>query len=255
MSRQERDARLFDAAAERYGRKDVVHSSSIARKAQLLHAVGPLLARSPRLGAIVEIGCGIGASAAYLQGHFDRYLGIDHSPVMIEHARRFNQHVPGTAFVASDASLATLPRDSADLVLAVGALHHIADVAGTLAALRDAAKPGAWFVAIEPQNGNPLIQLMRGVRQRVDEHYSKEQVFFSEAALTGLLERAGLARITTSYHGLLTPPFAQVIMNPQAVFAPLSRAAVRFDDWCAARLPRLVGRLTFNLVVRGGVEK
>jgi SAM-dependent methyltransferase len=255
MSRQARDAQLFDAAAERYSRKDVVRSSSIARKAQLLHAVSPLLARSPGLGAIIEVGCGIGAAATYLQGHYERYLGIDHSPGMIEHARRFNQHVPGTTFLASDAPHAALPRDSADLILAVGALHHISDVDRTMAALRDAAKPGAWFVAIEPQNGNPLIQLMRGVRQNIDEHYSKEQVFFSEAALVGLLERAGLAEITTTYHGFLTPPFAQVVMNPQAVFEPLSRAAVRFDAWCAARLPHFVNRLTFNLIVRGVFRK
>jgi cyclopropane fatty-acyl-phospholipid synthase-like methyltransferase len=39
-----------------------------------------------KIPVLIEIGCGIGASAEYLDGHFDTYIGIDYSEEQIRYA-------------------------------------------------------------------------------------------------------------------------------------------------------------------------
>jgi len=255
MSRKDRDATLFDSIAGQYAKKDIARSSSIARKAQLLYAVGPVLKKRKTLGTIVDIGCGAGASASYLSGCFERYIGIDHSEKMIDAARALNKNVPGAEFVVSDAISAAIPANTADLILSIGALHHIEDLDTALGSIKKIAKPGAFFVAVEPQNSNPIIQSLRRIRQAVDKGYSREQVFFSEKRLKTLLAAHGITDLNAEYYGFLSPPLAQVILNPQAIFARVSLAAVRFDAWCAGHLPVFMGRFTFNIIMRGIFSK
>jgi hypothetical protein len=65
----------------------------------------------------------------------------------------------------------------------------------------------------------------------------------------------GITDISVDYQGFLTPPFAQVVMNPQALFAPLSRAAAQIDAWLAAHLPGSLSKISFNLVIIGRFPK
>ncbi|MDD5439639.1 MAG: class I SAM-dependent methyltransferase [Candidatus Omnitrophica bacterium] len=255
MSRQNRDKALFDDIAVNYGRKDSVLSSSIARRAQLDHAIAPVMNATGPLDTIVDIGCGIGAQAVYLKGRYRRYIGIDHSGKMIEAARLFNRDIPNAEFIAREAEDPGLQPDTADLILAIGALHHMTDLDKTLDALRRIAKPGAFFVAVEPHNANPFIQCFRKARQLIDKGYSREQIFFRDKTLIDLLIRHRLDDLTVEYYGFLSPPFAQVIVNPQTIFAPLSRIAARADAWCAGHLPLFINRYTFNMIVRGRFNK
>ena len=250
MSREKRDQALYDDFAEQHIRKDVLAASAIARRSQLFSALGPELSQRPNLGTVVEIGCGVGAPARYLAGRYHRYIGLDHSAQMVRAARVFNTGNERATFLAANARQTPLSAHTADLILSIGALHHMSDLDAVLQHLCIIAKPGAMLVAREPQRANPLIQGMRWLRARMEASYSEEQIFFSESELVDVCQRNGLKVVAVDYQGFLTPPFAQVVMHPQAVTAPLSQAADRLDNWLHHHLWPPLKQLSFNLAIR-----
>ena len=255
MTVEQADRDLFDRIASHYARKDSVVSSSLARKSQLLFAIKPVLDELPTLGTIVEIGCGVGASAKYLAGHYERYIGIDQSKEMIKAARVFGQDNSRVEFIVASAKSKNLPQNIADVILSVGALHHMTQLDEAVESLVKIAKPGAFLVAREPQNGNPFVQMMRWMRGKVDSSYSRNQVFFSQQGLRDLFAKYGITDISVEFQGFLTPPFAEVVMYPQILIASLSRAAIKIDSWLNMHLPGFLRKLSFNIVVIGRFTK
>ncbi len=248
-SLEERDRRHFDQIAEAYARKDRMPSTRVPREYQVWHCVQPILNQRESLGTIVEVGCGVGRAAKYLRGRYDRYIGIDQSRQLIEAARAFNADCPAE-FICANIKAPDLPRHVADLVILIGALHHMTEIDVVMDALCRLAKPAAWLAAFEPNNGNPVFQLLRRLRQRVDPHYSAEQRFFAPHELDGLLRRHGFTEIDLSFQGFCSPPFAEVVLRPQAVFAPLSRLATGLDRLLDGRRSTPWRLLSWNLVAR-----
>jgi SAM-dependent methyltransferase len=251
VTREQADRALFDRIASRYARKDSIASSSLARKSQLLFAVRPVLDELPNLGTVVDIGCGVGASARYLAGHYERYIGIDQSEEMIRAAIAFNRGNPRVEFIAENAKSRDLPQNVADVILSDGALHHITGLEDVMDSLVRIAKPGAFLVVREPQNGNPFLQAMRWIRGIMDPSYSREQIFFSEGDLRDLFVSHGIMDLAVEFQGFLATPFAQVVMYPQALIVLLSRAAIQVDSWLNAHLPGPLRKLGFNIVLVG----
>lgn len=251
IARELADQALFDTIAKQYARKDSIASSSLARRTQLLSAIQPVLVDQPNMGTIVEIGCGVGASAQYLMGRYERYIGIDQSEAMIEAARLFNQSNPRATFLVGNARAPDLEPNVADTILSSGALHHMTELDQVMESLVRIARPGAYLVVIEPQNGNPLFQLMRWVRGKMDPSYSSDQIYFSEHDLTDLFTGHGIDDLSIDFQGFLSTPFAQVVLFPQTLSTPLSRAASHIDPWLASSLPGSLKRLSFNIVIIG----
>jgi len=252
---EQTDRALFNRIACFYARKDSYIPSSLARRSQLLSALKPILDERCNLGTIVEVGCGIGASAKYLVGCYERYIGIDQSEEMVKAARMFNQGNAGVEFIAENIKSKDLPQNVADVILSVGALHHMTELEDVIASLAGIAKPGAFLVAREPQNGNPLIQMMRRIRGIIDPTYSRGQIFFSEQALKELLTKNDITDLSIDFQGFLTSPFAQVVLRPQFLFVPLSRIATQVDPWLKANLPRPLKKLSFDIVAIGRFDK
>jgi SAM-dependent methyltransferase len=250
MTREERDQTHYDTFARQQARKDILPASSIARRSQLFSALGPILTQSSSLGTVVEIGCGVGAPAKYLQGHYDRYIGLDHSTNMIGAAVSFNAGNSQAIFIAANAKTVPLPPHTADLILSIGALHHMSELDVVIQALTRLAKPGAWLVVREPQRANPLIQGLRRLRTRLDGSYSEEQIFFARQELVDLFQRNKLCELSDEYQGYFTPPFAQVVLSPQTLTMHLSRLADKMDNWLHEQLPSPINQLSFNLVMR-----
>ena len=251
VARELADQALFDTIAEHYARKDSIASSSLARRSQLLSAFRPVLDDQPNLGTIVEIGCGVGAPARYLMGRYERYIGIDQSEEMIQVAQLFNRGNPKAKFLVGNARAPDLEPNVADTILSSGALHHMTELDEVMESLVRIARPGAYLVVIEPQNGNPLLQLMRWVRGKIDPSYSSDQIYFSERDLTDLFRGQGINDLFIDFQGFLSTPFAQVVLFPQVLSTPLSRAASRIDLWLASSLPGPLKRLSFNIVMIG----
>jgi ubiquinone/menaquinone biosynthesis C-methylase UbiE len=186
-----------------------------------------------------------------LHGRYQQYIGVDQSAELIAAARTFTADRPQVAFVVANAKATTLPAQTADLLLSVGALHHMTEMEAVIGEMVRIGKPGAHFAFIEPQNGNPLIQGMRWLRARLDGSYSEEQIYFAAADLVALLTRCGITDLHTDYYGYASTPFAQVVLNPQALTVPLSRWAVRTDQWLERHLPAAMQRLSFDVAITG----
>jgi SAM-dependent methyltransferase len=251
MSREQEDKTLFDRIAKKYARKDANDSSALARKSKLISALKPVLDRTRNLGTVVDIGCGAGGPAKYLAGFYEHYIGIDQSEELIKAARDLHRDNPRADFIAANIKAEGLPRQVADVVLSDGALHHMSELDKVMGSLSRIAKPGAFFIAIEPQNTNPVIMGMRWLRGRLDPAYSLEQVFFSPKDLQNLFANAGLSVPVIDYQGFFSTPFAEVVLVPQALFVPFSRLASAVDRWLQVHLPPAVKKISFNIVATG----
>lgn len=247
---QENDKALFDRIASQYARKDSIPSSREARAHQLEVAVAPIL-NGAKIDTIVEIACGIGAAAQYLEGRYERYVGVDYSLELIRHAREFHRGRSQIEFIVKNVKeLTSADLPPADVVLAVGALHHFTEIDRVLSAITSVAKSGGFFVAIEPQSGNPIVQLLRGIRKKLDSGYSVNQHFFTEKEVRELLGRHNFTDINIEFEGYFSPPFAQIPIPPQIITYPLSRLASALDRWCGEHLPRFLKRLSWNIIIR-----
>jgi len=242
------DRQLFDRISDHYAKKDIVASTRAARQAIVARAVRPIVQKFDTLGTVVDIGCGIGAQAEYLDGAFERYIGIDYSRELVEIGRRRYGGRSNVEFVVANIKDRPLPENTADTILAVGALHHVTELGSVMESLAWLAKPGAKLIAIEPQRGNPVVQMMRWIRIKVDSNYSPDQHFFSRAEVDRLLIDHGLKDIDLEYQGFLTPPFAQVGIRPQWIFGPLSSLARGLEPVVEAVLQGPLGILSWNIV-------
>jgi ubiquinone/menaquinone biosynthesis C-methylase UbiE len=248
---EERDCDLFDRIAKDYARKDRIPSTRLAREYLLKATLEPVL-KDGKLGSVVEIACGVGASARYLAGTFERYIGVDYSRELIERAREFHRHTPGSVeFIVlnvKDLSEATVAKS--DCIFAIGALHHFTEIDEVMTALKKIAKPGATFVAAEPQRRNPIVQLLRYLRTTLDSGYSADQRFFSEEELREIYVRNGFKDVEFQYQGFFSPPFAQVIMKPERLSFRLSQLTVALDRLCDRYLPWPITYLSWNIIIR-----
>ena len=223
---ESRDRALFDHIAADYVRKDELPSMVPARR----YRVESLVTRHPQLGTVLDVACGSGAQAMYLAGHYTRYIGVDHSAALIAYAQDRYGRLPHTTFIAANVKAITTAAigGSVDTILMIGGLHHITDRLPVLRHVLALARSGAWFFCLEPSAGNPLVQLLRHIRQRVDKAYSDDQTQFNPEALRALLIEAGLQHVTLRRHGWFSPPFAQINLRSTSA----SRAGVALDRVC-----------------------
>lgn len=242
-----RDRELFDRIAERYCRKDLLPAARIARRQRLFQTlrVVPMLPSA----AVLEVGCGAGFSAKYLEGQVGSYCGVDYSENLISYAQAHHAGA-GVEFVATNIK-DFQPESSFDLIFAIGLLHHLDDLDSILNQMIHLLKPGGWFIANEPHPGNPLISTARRVRKRIDTHYSAEQKELTAEELRNSYECAGLRSVRIVPQGLFSTPFAEVPLKPQWLWVPISALAC-LTDKIVERLPAAVLQpLTWNLIVAG----
>jgi ubiquinone/menaquinone biosynthesis C-methylase UbiE len=242
-----RDRALFDQIAEKYCHKDLLPATRHARRHRLFQTLKSVQI-SPRAD-VLEVGCGAGFAAKHLEGRIGSYCGVDYSGNLIHYARVHNSG-PEIEFVAANIK-DFQPGKSFDLIFAIGLLHHFDDLDSMLESTVRLLKPGGWFIANEPQPGNPLISLARRVRKCIDSHYSAEQKELTANSLLSACERAKLSSVQIVPQGIFSTPFAEVSLHPQWLFAPVSYLAC-FIDNIVERLPaKAFHNLTWNLVVAG----
>jgi SAM-dependent methyltransferase len=243
---EEADRALFDRIAHDYVRKDLTECCRIARELRLKQTLKPV---GSRVGNVLEVGCGGGFSARYLDGLYDTYTGVDYSEELIRYARQENGGSRREFVCANIKDFE--PGRSFDVVLMVGVLHHMPDPSAALVRLRDFLAPRGVVVVNEPQRGNPGISALRWIRKRVDPKYSADQVEFSETELSALFERAGYA-VRSRPQGVFSTPFAETRPFPEAISLAISQLATRVDPQLERLLDvPLARRLAWNVVVVG----
>jgi 2-polyprenyl-3-methyl-5-hydroxy-6-metoxy-1,4-benzoquinol methylase len=198
---------------------------------------------------MLEVGCGAGFAATYLAGRYGTYVGLDYAESLIAYARQHNQR-PGATFEVGNIKAYRSSRRF-DVVFMIGVLHHIEALETALPTILTLVKPGGWFVANEPHPGNPLIRVARGVRKYLDAHYAREQRELPAAELQRLYHGAGLVDIRIVPQGLVSTPFAEAVLYPQAIMQRLATLACAIDSALECLPRRLLQPLTWNLIAIG----
>jgi len=241
-----KDKALFNSIGENYSKKDIHIPSLIARKFQIDTMVTLLKKKIDISKAIkvLDIGCGHGATAMYLKSFYGKYLGLDYSQEMINIAtHRYGDD--RTNFVCNNIKNFNQIQEY-NIVIGVGVLHHITELRDTLSWLKKSCLPGTVFAFNEPQRGNPIIQILRKIRKKIDKNYSEDQSFFTKKELRSLFEQAGFTVESISYIGYFSTPFAQVILKPALIFKPLSKWCIFIDKWLQNKIN---SKLAWNMII------
>jgi len=238
---------LFDRIAERYCHKDLLPASRVARRHRLTQTlkVAPL----GRNLNILEVGCGAGFTASYLQSRYESYCGVDCSQELIKCARIYNRR-PNASFHVADIR-DFKPETRFDVLLAVGVLHHIEDIEQAMEHIVELIEPGGWLLVNEPSLANPLIRLARRVRMSFDSEYSNDQRGFSAPQLRSLLEQAGLTKVRIVPQGVLSTPFAEIRLPFQFMMRILAGMACFADSFLETHCRALCQFLSWNFIAAG----
>lgn len=156
---------------------------------------------------VLDVGCGVGASVAYLPAEVG-YVGIDISQAYITRAARdYGSRGEFLCVDAATVDVGTLGRF--DRAFAFGVLHHLSDeIAEKVVDLVSrVVRPGGYFVTIDPcyvpgQHwlSKFLIDNDRGEHVRDVDGFKK------------LVSRLGAVR-TSTHHDLLRIPYTQLVME------------------------------------------
>jgi len=147
-----------------------------------------LLALVPPGGTVLEIGIGTGGLLAELGTRAARVIGVDHSPAMLEEARRrLVQNGAGAIELRlGEMTHLPLPDASAGCVVANMVLHHAANPTVVLAEIRRVLAPGGVLL---------LADLARHEREAAREQLADQWLGFEEAEMGSWLAAAGFAHI------------------------------------------------------------
>lgn len=222
---EKKDIELFENIAEKYARKDIYKVSREARKFQLKSLIS-LIDRED-LGFIVDLGCGPGFNADYLKDRYNEYLGVDYSKEFIAISKSI--HKDQLFIQGNIKDLSKIINKVPDVILGVGVLHHIDRLDLALKSIREISSEKTILAFIEPSKGNPLVQLLRSIRKRIDKEYSEDQIFFSNDEIKKIFEKNGFFIDKIQFQGYLSTPFAQVILKPSFLFYPLCKMAIFVD--------------------------
>ena len=147
-----------------------------------------LLSPVPEGKTVVEIGFGAGSLLPALAARSATVIGVDHSPAMLEEARRrlVVSGLSGIDLRLGEMTHLPLPDRSADCAVLNMVLHHAADPPAVLAEIRRVLTPGGVLV---------LADLSRHEREWVRERLADQWLGFGEEELTAWLESAGFAEV------------------------------------------------------------
>jgi len=134
--------------------------------------------------AVLEIGVGTGGLLTELAGRAKQVIGVDHSPAMLEEARRRlgEQGVQGVELRLGEMTHLPLPDASVGCVVANMVLHHAADPATVLSEIRRVLAPRGVLL---------LADLARHEREEAREQLADQWLGFEETELAAWLKASG----------------------------------------------------------------
>ncbi len=147
-----------------------------------------LLALLPQGDSILEIGIGTGSLLTDLAARASRVIGVDHSPAMLEEARRklTEAGLDSIDLRLGEMTHLPVPDASVGCVVANMVLHHAADPLAVLGEIRRVLLPGGVLA---------LADLARHEREAAREQLADQWLGFEEEELAGWLKTTGFANV------------------------------------------------------------
>lgn len=250
QSKVQKDQSLFNRIAENYAKKDISESSRIARKLRLKQTLTRVNVNNDI--NIIEIGCGAGFAATYLEGSYRQYTGIDYSEELIKYANSYNKK-HNRSFITQD-FYQFKTKKKYDVLFMIGVLHHMVEMDSAIKVAYSLIKPGGYLITNEPQKANPFIHFLRIIRSKLDNSYSEDQDEINQNQLINLFKNTGLTNVKSFPQGFFSTPFAEVVMNPQFIFKYLSKVTSCIDKTLENKFSRLLNKLSWNIIIIGQKE-
>ena len=187
-------AAFFDSCAQSYEEQHGHRETLLHYRLRLIDEVARLCAQD----TVLEIGCGNGVHLIALAGRFQRGLGTDLSPGMIEAAKQAGARSPWggklSFSVAASERLESIGAESADVVFCVGSLEHVLDQGAALRAVFRVLKPGGRFICLT-LNGGSLWYRGLAPRLRIDTRQLATDHYVSQAELRSMARETGFASV------------------------------------------------------------
>ena len=227
---EKKDKDLFDRVADEYAKKDFIESSRICRKDITLRSVKDLLKTKSSLGNVLDVGCGLGSQALYLEGLYSNYYGVDYSKNLIDIGKKLMQNNDKINLICKNIKDFNDKENYFDTVIIIGGLHHMTDLKEVFDVFKRVCKKGAYIIAVEPQRENIIIQFLRKIRMLLNPNYSSEQHFYTRSEMIKILNEQKVTDIKVEYSSYLTQPLAQVVLKPQFIFVPIALILVKLES-------------------------
>jgi len=195
----------FDATAEAYFAARMNKNHQLYKKLLWSHFLKQLPLEHGKDIRVLEAMCGYADGRDIIQSHVGGpidYIGFDYSATVVDGLKKMS---PDLNVFQQDVSTYSPPKESFDITLIIGGLHHVPHLADQIVAnLVEGLKPGGIFLSFEPTHDNPLY---KRIRQRI---YNKNVVFdeqseraFSLSELKSMFLDAGLKPQAILFPGLL----------------------------------------------------
>jgi SAM-dependent methyltransferase len=113
---------------------------------RILRAVVEAVVPPKQERRIVDLGCGVGATAPAFHPEYT-YIGVEPSAIAVDFARAAH---PGVEFHVGTAASATADLSRAAVVLLTDVIEHVADDRGLLAETIGPMTPGSWLLVTVP---------------------------------------------------------------------------------------------------------
>jgi predicted TPR repeat methyltransferase len=166
--------RLFDQHAPEFD-EALVGRLDYRAPELLLAAARRFLGSRPRLGSVLDLGCGTGLAGAAFRPFCDRLVGVDLSPAMIEQARGkgiYDRLIVGDLmeFLAAEADA------SYHLMLAADVFVYCSDLAPIAAAVARVLAPDGLFAFTVETHDDPGVLLQDTLRYAHGEEHVRTAI-------------------------------------------------------------------------------